>query len=92
MYTLNKTSGTPADPRILEVKVAHKWQPGDRITRNVYMDDGTFSREGDKCLPFSPKYHGKVVRRATHRDDEVVVVFDGTTREKWFLDHGLQAE
>jgi hypothetical protein len=56
------------------------------------MDDGTFSREGDKCLPFSPKYHGKVVRRATHRDDEVVVVFDGTTREKWFLDHGLQAE
>lgn len=66
-----------------------RWVPGDRVTRKVYMDDGTWQREGDACLPYSPKYVGSVIRRSDDRDDEVVVVFDGTTAEKRFLDHGL---
>ena len=69
-----------------------KWQPGDRVTRTVYSDDGTWQREGDACLPYSPLYRGVVVRRSTDRDDEVVVVFDGTTTERCFLDHGLHVE
>lgn len=69
-----------------------KWQVGDRVTRTVYSDDGTWQREGDACLPFSPKYHGVVIRRAEDRDDEVIVVFDGTRSGKRFLDHGLDNE
>lgn len=69
-----------------------KWNAGDRVTRTVYSDDGTWQREGDACLPFSPRYHGVVIGRSGERDDEVLVVFDGTTHAKRFLDHGLDAE
>lgn len=72
--------------------MVRKWEVGDRVIRNVYLDDGTHNREGDSCLPYSPKYHGVVVARSIDRDDEVHVVFDGTTRAKRFLDHGLAAE
>lgn len=27
------------------------WFIGDRVTREIYMDDGTWAREGDACLP-----------------------------------------
>ena len=66
-----------------------RWKVGDRVTRTVYSDDGTWQREGDPCLPYSPRYTGSVVRRSEDRDDEVVVVWDGTTTEKRYLDHGL---
>ena len=69
-----------------------RWQPGDRVTRQVYADDGTWCREGDACLSDSPLYHGVVVRRSGNRDDEVVVVYDGAKTERYFLDHGLEAE
>ena len=74
------------------VFMARKWDAGDRVTRTVYSDDGTWNREGDACLPFSPRYHGVVIRRSDEREDEVFVVFDGTTHAKRFLDHGLDAE
>ena len=55
------------------------------------MDDGTWRREGDACLPRSPLRHGEVLRRSTVRDDEVVVRFDDG-EERRYLDHGLQEE
>jgi len=68
-----------------------KWNAGDRVTRQVYLDDGTWNREGDKCLSSSPRKHGVVAFRAVHRDDEVFVRFDdGELRV--YLDHGLDAE
>ena len=72
--------------------MVRKWEAGDRVTRRVYSDDGTWNTEGDPCLRHSPKYHGTVVRRSEDRDDEVVVIFDGTRTEKRFLDHGLEGE
>lgn len=37
---------------------------GDRVSREVFMDDGTWARKGDKCLPDSPLRFGRVVRVA----------------------------
>ena len=68
-----------------------RWEAGDRVTRRLYMDDGTWSRGGDKCLPSSPLRHGAVLRRDTQRDDVVWVGWDDGTQRK-YLDHGLEAE
>ena len=71
--------------------VVRRWMQGDRVTRVVFLDDGTWRREGDKCLSRSPLRHGTVVRRSTSRNDEVFVLFDdGETLS--YLDHGLDAE
>lgn len=72
--------------------MSKQWQVGDRVVRLVYLDDGTWAREGDSCLPHSPKYHGVVVKRLKPQDNEVCVVFDGTTKAKRFFDVGLQEE
>jgi len=34
---------------------------GDRVSREVYMDDGTWAREGDQCLPRSPLRFGTII-------------------------------
>ncbi|SRR6266446_5093296 len=34
---------------------------GDRVTRLIFLDDGTWTREGDPCLARSPLKHGTVV-------------------------------
>lgn len=68
-----------------------KWVLGVRVARQVYLDDGTWNREGDKCLPASPLRHGVVVSRSLDRDDACLVKFDdGTIRS--YLDHGLNEE
>lgn len=70
-----------------------KWQPGDRVTRLAFMDDGTWAREGDSCLSRSPRRPGVVVKRDTVRSDAVYVQFDDAPiGVRMFLDHGLQAE
>lgn len=38
-----------------------KKKVGDRVTRPLFMDDGTWNREGDDCLDRSPLRHGVVV-------------------------------
>ncbi len=67
-----------------------KWQVGDRVYRLTFMDDGTWAREGDRCLDRSPKKFGTVISRSQNRDDEVEVLFDDGMRRR-FLDHGLDA-
>lgn len=70
----------------------HKWQLGDRVTRQIYLDDGTWSRRGDVCLKDSPLRHGTVFERSLRRNDEVIVIWDNSTERKYYLDHGLDAE
>lgn len=61
---------------------------GDRVTREVYMDDGTWARLGDKCLPQSPLRHGTVSGRA---GKWVKVKWDDGTKGV-YLPHGLCGE
>jgi hypothetical protein len=57
----------------------------------LFLDDGTWDREGDSCLKRSPLRHGVVTSRSTNRDDEVNVCFDDGTTGR-YLDHGLDAD
>ena len=41
---------------------AVKWSVGDRVTFPLFLDDGTWAREGDSCLERSPLRHGVVTR------------------------------
>jgi hypothetical protein len=70
-----------------------KWKVGDRVTRLQYMDDGTWSRLGDKCLPESPLKHGTVIQSVTKNTsrDAVTVLFDDGT-ERTYLEHGIERE
>lgn len=38
------------------------YELGDRVTRPIALDDGTWNRLGDRCLP-GPLKHGIVTRR-----------------------------
>ena len=68
-----------------------KWKQGDRVVRHVFLDDGTWRREGDTCLKESPLKHGMVYGRGPLRDDEVFVVWDDGTQGA-YLNHGLREE
>lgn len=68
-----------------------RWRAGDRVTRQVVMDDGTWQRQGDKCLARSPLKHGEVLKRSERRSDEIIVRWDDGT-ERAYLDHGVQEE
>lgn len=67
-----------------------RWIGGERVTREIYMDDGTWRREGDKCLP-GPLKHGTVIDRVKNRSDAVLVRWDDG-KEGIFLDHGINPE
>ena len=68
-----------------------RWRAGDRVTRQVVMDDGTWQRQGDKCLARSALKHGEVFKRSERRSDEIIVRWDDGT-ERAYLDHGVQEE
>lgn len=75
------------------MSIAHRqWGIGDRVTRERYMDDGTWARLGDKCLKNSPLMHGVVMRRDPRRQDGVWVRWDFDGSMSMYLDHGLDAE
>jgi hypothetical protein len=40
-------------------------KPGDQVTRQKYLDDGTWEHKGDECLARSPLLHGVVISRFT---------------------------
>ena len=88
----------PADDKRLLLAAPHgsatrRWRDGERVTRELYIDDGTWMRLGDKCLPRSPLRHGMVTRRDKTRRDGVWVIWDdGDKIERLYLDHGLDAE
>jgi len=73
-------------------KFKPRWRKGDRVTRKVYLDDGTWATLGDKCLPKSPLKHGTIIQiNHNKRRDCVLVQFDdGTTAP--YLTHGIQRE
>ena len=66
---------------------------GDRVTRPVFMDDGTWAREGDKCLSRSPLLHGTVVEvfLEPHYKPHVCVRvrWDETFEELIYFEHGV---
>lgn len=65
-------------------------QVGNRVTRELYMDDGTWQRLGDKCLPKSPLRHGTVIELDRVRSRGMVKVrWDETFEEKWYFEHGV---
>lgn len=53
---------------------------GQRVSRQVYMDDGTWRRKGDSCLKTSPRRYG-TVRHINEKVPETLYVEwdDGTT-------------
>lgn len=74
-----------------------KWSKGDRVERERYVDDGTWDRQGDKCLDRSPIRTGVVTsvelgRPGRYGPDDVVYVLwdDGGTGA--YLEHGIRAE
>lgn len=70
---------------------ATRWKIGDRVTRPVFMDDGTWLRCGDTCLP-GPLKHGVVVDERSDGERPIYTVRwdDGAVGR--FLWHGLDAE
>lgn len=73
---------------------------GDRVTRQKYLDDGTWDRKGDKCLAKSPLLHGTIVklfteprtrfnRRARQLLPMCRVRWDETLKEKDYFLHGV---
>lgn len=69
-----------------------KFKVGDKVTRKLYLDNGTWARRGDDCLKHSPVLHGVVmeIRNDGHRDINVVNFDDGLVAN--FLDHGIDKE
>ena len=57
---------------------------GDIVTREKYMDDGTWGRLGDSCLP-GPLKIGKVIKIST-RENEIIytVRWDDRTEGRYF--------
>ena len=70
------------------------WEIGDRVTRELYIDDGTWAEKGDECLPNSPLRHGKVVAVRSRSDGTMVyhVRWDDGTEGQSYLWHGIDAE
>ena len=72
---------------------AADWFLGDRVTREIYLDDGTWAREGDACFP-GPLKHGVIIAKdwnhADHRYEFSVRWDDGS--ESRVLAHGIDRE
>lgn len=68
-----------------------KWKLGDRVTRELFLDDGTWYRKGDTCLKDSPLKHGSVIAIGISREDEIIVRWDNGTAQI-LLEHGVNRE
>lgn len=65
------------------------WNAGDRVTREWFLDDGTWAKEGDSCLPNSPLMHGVIAFVDGH---SVWVRWDHETGGTRYLNHGISKE
>ena len=67
---------------------------GDRVSRQVNLDNGRWARLGDKCLP-GPKRFGKIEDIEVNERDEglnlYVVRFEDGSLGKYFS-HGIHVE
>ncbi len=61
---------------------------GARVTRPIFMDDGTWMQHGDKCLPKSPLRRGLVIK-IEHA--EITVRWDDGIEQR-LLPHGVDRE
>lgn len=71
--------------------MSRKYKVGDRYSRLVYLDDGTWQRFDDRVLPYSPIKHGVVIKcyrvkssptLGGYIDDVIDVKFeDGSVRQ-----------
>ena len=68
-----------------------KWKIGDRVTRQIWLDDGTWRRLGDDCLQDSPLKHGTIIEFCPLRDDALWVKWDDGEIQR-YLDHGVDKE
>lgn len=74
------------------------WNLGDRVAREVYLDDGTWMKLGDECLPGPLKY-GVVIDAVYSTHDShgptnrwVYTVRWDDKKEQRLLEHGMQRE
>lgn len=91
----DRGGSSPAEREAFDATTGYaprRWRAGERVTRELYMDDGTWARLGDKCLPHSPLMHGVVIERDRRRADGVWVRWDFDGSMSMYLDHGLDAE
>ncbi len=74
-----------------------RWSIGDRVERELFMDDGTWDRQGDSCLRRSPMRTGVVDEIEIDRpgycgpNDVVHVLWDDGSSGIYF-EHGLRSE
>ena len=81
-----------------------RFKVGDRVTRSLFLDDGTWARLGDSCLP-GPMLHGKVTKvysKPAKRYGEYTVLgpypelygvwWDTGRYKQGYLPHGLDPE
>lgn len=66
----------------------YKKDIGDRVSRELFMDDGTWIKRGDTCLKESPLRFGNVLYRSSRRNDEIFVQWDDGG-DGYYLDHGV---
>ena len=72
------------------------WFIGDRVKREIYMDDGTWMKSGDNCLP-GPLKHGTIINKIWNYicyRYEYLVKWDNeyNESESWVLAHGINKE
>lgn len=66
---------------------------GTRVTRPIFMDDGTWASLGDSCLKRSPLRRGIVRKVGFVNGDYVHLVdWEDGKREDGYLYHGLDVE
>lgn len=74
------------------------WEPGDRVIRMLYMDNGEWQASDDRCLAGSPLMHGTVLRVEGDENEilEAVVEWDEDTplrnRTRRYYEHGIDPE
>lgn len=62
---------------------------GDRVTRPLYLDDGTWTREGDRCLTRSPMRYGTICGVEDRGRRIYAVRWDDGEERRGYLAHGL---
>lgn len=80
--------------------MSDQWKPGDRVQRSIFIDDGTWMREGDSCLVRETNFRRGTVLGYENRispyfgwtDRLVLVQWDDDGSVKGYFDHGVQYE
>ncbi len=60
---------------------------GQKVYREVYLDDGTWNRKGDKCLVNSPLKYGTIKSYDTNHKTYKVQWEDGKIGD--YYEHGI---